>query len=176
MCFSEQIRAILRASAYGRTKILFPMISSVSEIKEIIAIIKEEKGNLKARGISFDDAIQTGILAEVPAALIILDKLLPYVDFISIGTNDLVQYVLAVDRNNPKVASIYNPLHPAVISLIANAAELCRKYNKSLVICGEAAANIRCAYLYLGMEIEGLSMNAASAPMVKKHDPKRKYS
>ena len=88
-------------------------------------------------------------------------------DFISIGTNDLVQYVLAVDRNNPKVASIYNPLHPAVISLIANAAELCRKYNKPLVICGEAAANIRCAYLYLGMEIEGLSMNAASAPMIK---------
>ncbi len=165
--FREQIRAILRASAYGRTKILFPMISSVSEIKEIIAIIKEEKGNLKARGISFDDAMQTGILAEVPAALIILDKLLPYVDFISIGTNDLVQYVLAVDRNNPKVASIYNPLHPAVISLIANAAELCRKYNKPLVICGEAAANIRCAYLYLGMEIEGLSMNAASAPMIK---------
>jgi len=143
------------------------MISSVGEMKEIIAMISEEKANLRAENIPHDDEIKIGILVEVPAAAIILDKLLPYVDFISVGTNDLVQYVLAVDRNNPKVASIYNPLHPAVISVISEAASLCRKSKKPLVICGEAAASPRCAYLYVGMGINDLSMNAASVPVIK---------
>ena len=165
--FRDQIRAILKASAFGRTKLLFPMISSVGEMKEIIAMISEEKANLRAENIPHDDEIKIGILVEVPAAAIILDKLLPYVDFISVGTNDLVQYVLAVDRNNPKVASIYNPLHPAVISVISEAASLCRKSKKPLVICGEAAASPRCAYLYVGMGINDLSMNAASVPVIK---------
>jgi len=165
--FKEQIRAILKSSAFGPLRILFPMISSVREIKDILAILHEEKACLQEMGIPFDHTIKAGILLEVPAAVIILEKLLKYVDFISVGTNDLVQFVLAVDRNNQKVAPMYNPLHPAVISTIADVVSVCRKFNKPMVVCGEAAANPKCAYLYLGMGVDQLSMNAPSVPIIK---------
>jgi phosphotransferase system enzyme I (PtsP) len=165
--FREQLRAILRASAFGRVRILFPMITSVMEIKAAVSILNEEKEKLKQSSIPFDDAIKVGILVEVPAAVIILEKLLKYVDFISIGTNDLVQYVLAVDRNNQKVAFIYNPLHPAVVSIIQKVISTCKKHGKPVVICGEAAANPRCAYLYLGMGVDQLSMNPSTVPAIK---------
>lgn len=122
---------------------------------------------MKQGNIPFDETIKVGILVEVPAAIIILEKLLRCVDFISIGTNDLVQYVLAVDRNNQKVASIYNPLHPAVVSTIYGAISTCKKHHKPVVICGEAAANPKCAYLYLGMGVDQLSMNPSSVPAIK---------
>lgn len=165
--FREQLRAILRASAFGRARILLPMITSVKEIKETILILSEEKTKLKQSNIPFDDTIKIGILVEVPAAVIILEKLLKYVDFISIGTNDLVQYVLAVDRNNQKVAFIYNPLHPAVVSIIEKVISTCKKHDKPVVICGEAAANPRCAYLYLGMGVDQMSMNPSTVPTIK---------
>ena len=165
--FREQLRAILRASAFGRARILFPMITSVREIRETISILNEEKTKLKQSNIPFDDTIKIGILVEVPAAVIILEKLLKYVDFISIGTNDLVQYVLAVDRNNQKVAFIYNPLHPAVVSIIEKVISTCKKHDKPVVICGEAAANPRCAYLYLGMGVDQMSMNPSTVPTIK---------
>jgi len=165
--FREQIRAILRASAFGHLKILFPMISSVREIKDTLSIIDEEKSGLRGKGILFDERIEVGLLLEVPAAAIILEKLLKYVDFVSVGTNDLTQFILAVDRNNQKVAPIYNPLHPAVISTIRDIASVCRKNNKPMVICGEAASNPKCAYLYLAMGIDQLSMNAPSVPIIK---------
>jgi phosphotransferase system enzyme I (PtsP) len=165
--FKEQIRAILRASAFGHSKILFPMISSVREIKDTLSILNEEKSRLREKGIPFDDRIKVGLLLEVPAAAVILEKLLKYVDFVSVGTNDLTQFILAVDRNNQKVASIYNPLHPAVISTILDIASVCRKNAKPMVICGEAAANPKCAYLYLAMGIDQLSMNSPSVPIIK---------
>ncbi|MGO9137289.1 MAG: phosphoenolpyruvate--protein phosphotransferase [Syntrophales bacterium] len=165
--FREQIRAMLRASVFGHSKILFPMISSVKEIKDALSIIDEEKSGLRGKGIPFNDIIKVGLLLEVPAAAVILEKLLRYVDFVSVGTNDLVQFVLAVDRNNQKVAPIYNPLHPAVISTIMDIASVCRKNGKPMVVCGEAAANPKCAYLYLAMGIDQLSMNAPSVPIVK---------
>jgi phosphotransferase system enzyme I (PtsP) len=165
--FREQIRAILKASAVGSLRILFPMISSVREIKDTLSILNEEKERLRERNVPFDDAIKAGLLLEVPAAAVILEKLLRYVDFVSVGTNDLVQFVLAVDRNNQKVAPIYNPLHPAVISTILNIVSVCKEKNKPVVICGEAAANPKCAYLYMGMDIDQLSMNAPSVPMIK---------
>ena len=165
--FREQIRAILKASAFGSFRILFPMISSVREIKDTLSILNEEKERLRERNVPFDDAIKAGLLLEVPAAAVILEKLLRYVDFVSVGTNDLVQFVLAVDRNNQKVAPIYNPLHPAVISTILNIVSVCKEKNKPVVICGEAAANPKCAYLYMGMDIDQLSMNAPSVPMIK---------
>jgi phosphoenolpyruvate-protein kinase (PTS system EI component) len=143
------------------------MISSVREIKDTLSIIDEEKSGLREKGIPFDDRIQVGLLLEVPAAAVILEKLLKYVDFVSVGTNDLIQFVLAVDRNNQKVAPIYNPLHPAVISTIRDIASVCRKNDKPMVICGEAAANPKCAYLYLAMGIDQLSMNAPSVPIIK---------
>jgi phosphotransferase system enzyme I (PtsP) len=165
--FREQIRAILRASVFGSLKVLFPMISSVKEIKETLSIVNEEKTRLQERNILFDDTINVGVLLEVPAAVVILDRLLRYVDFVSVGTNDLVQFVLAVDRNNQKVAPIYNPLHPAVISTILNIVSVCKERNKPIVICGESAANPKCAYLYLGMGINQLSMNAPAVPIIK---------
>ncbi len=165
--FREQIRAILRASAFGHLKILFPMISSVREIKDTLSILDEEKSRLRGKGIPFDDRIKVGLLLEVPAAAVILEKLLKYVDFVSVGTNDLVQFILAVDRNNQKVAPIYNPLHPAVISTILDIVSVCRKNDKPMVICGEAAANPKCAYLYLAMGIDQLSMNSPSVPIIK---------
>ena len=165
--FREQIRAILKASAFGSLRILFPMISSVREIKDTLSILNEEKERLRERNVPFDDAIKAGLLLEVPAAAVILEKLLRYVDFVSVGTNDLVQFVLAVDRNNQKVAPIYNPLHPAVISTILNIVSVCKEKNKPVVICGEAAANPKCAYLYMGMDIDQLSMNAPSVPLIK---------
>jgi phosphoenolpyruvate-protein kinase (PTS system EI component) len=143
------------------------MISSVREIKDTLSIIDEEKSALRGEGIPFDDRIKVGLLLEVPAAAVILEKFLKYVDFVSVGTNDLTQFVLAVDRNNQKVAPIYNPLHPALVSTIRDIASVCRKNDKPMVICGEAAANPKCAYLYLAMGIDQLSMNAPSVPIIK---------
>jgi phosphotransferase system enzyme I (PtsP) len=165
--FRTQLRAILRASAFGKVKLLFPMISSVKEIRRIRAMIDEEKKALNMAGHSFDTGMGIGIMVEVPAAVIILDRLLKYVDFVSIGSNDLIQYTLAVDRNNEKVASMYTPLHPAVITMIHNAVTTCRRMNKPVSICGEAASNPLCAFLFLGMGTDRLSMNPASLLIVK---------
>ena len=165
--FRAQIRAILRASAFGHIKILFPMITSVSEVKRIVSLLDEEKTSLKKGGVPFDAKINIGIMVEVPGTVKILDRLLHYADFVSIGTNDLTQYTLAVDRNNQKVASLYDPLHPAVISTILDVVSICKKNNKKVSICGEAASNPRCAYLFAGMETDQLSMNPASIPIIK---------
>ena len=165
--FRTQIRAILKASAFGRIKILFPMITSVSEVRKIISFLNEEKSSLKKSGVLFDATIDIGIMIEVPGAVKILDRLLHYVDFVSVGTNDLIQYTLAVDRNNQKVASLYDPLHPAVISTILDVVSICKKNNKEVSICGEAASNPRCAYLFTAIETDKLSMNPASIPVIK---------
>ncbi len=165
--FRTQIRAILKASAFGHIKILFPMITSVGEVRSITSLLDEEKNLLEKRGAPFDTTINIGIMVEVPGAVKILDRLLHYVDFVSIGTNDLIQYTLAVDRNNQKVASLYDPLHPAVISTILDVVSICKKNNKEVSICGEAASNPRCAYLFTAFETDKLSMNPASIPVIK---------
>ncbi len=165
--FRTQIRAILKASAFGHIKILFPMITTVGEVRRIVSLLDEEKSSLEERGIPFDATINIGIMVEVPGTVKILDRLLHYVDFVSIGTNDLIQYTLAVDRNNQKVASLYDPLHPAVISTILDVVSICKKNNKEVSICGEAASNPRCAYLFTAFETDKLSMNPASIPVIK---------
>jgi phosphoenolpyruvate-protein kinase (PTS system EI component) len=165
--FREQLRAILQASVAGPVRLMFPMISSVAELRQSLEILEEEKIFLRRQGISFAENMPVGIMVEVPGTVIILEKLLRYIDFISIGTNDLIQYSLAVDRNNPKVASLYRPLHPAVLSLIIAAASTCRRLNKPVSVCGEAANNVKCAYLFLGMGIQDMSMNASSIPHLK---------
>ena len=165
--FRTQIRAILRASAVGKVRVLLPMITSVSEVRKSLDILEEEKQSLMGRGIPFDRDVPVGIMVEVPAAVRILDRLLRYVHFVSIGTNDLIQYLLAVDRNNEKVANIYSPLHPAVVSAMTDIVSTCKQYDKGVSICGEAASNPQCAYLFVAMEVDRLSMAPASIPVIK---------
>jgi phosphoenolpyruvate-protein kinase (PTS system EI component) len=143
------------------------MITSVGEVRSITSLLNEEKNLLEKRGAPFDTTINIGIMVEVPGAVKILDRLLHYVDYVSIGTNDLIQYTLAVDRNNQKVAELYDPLHPAVISTILDVVSICKKNNKEVSICGEATSNPRCAYLFTAFETDKLSMNPASIPVIK---------
>lgn len=165
--FRIQIRAILRASAFGRAHILFPMISCMTEVHRINSIMSEEKDNLRKQGVDFDPDIQRGIMVEVPSAVPILKRMLAYVDFVSIGTNDLIQYLLAVDRNNKQVASRYNLLHPSVIATIADIVAICRQAGKPLNICGEAAANPQGIFLFVGMGADHISMTPSAIPMAK---------
>lgn len=165
--FRVQIRAILRASAFGKTRILFPMITSIEEIRKVVALVHEEKAHLDLNGIAYDREVQLGIMVEVPAAVPILDRLLRYVDFVNVGTNDLMQYLLAVDRNNKKVAGHFNPLHPSVIATVAEIVSVCNRFGKELCICGEAAAVKECIYLFIGMGARQISMVPSAIPGAK---------
>ncbi len=165
--FRTQIRAILRASAFGKTRMLFPMISSVEEIRQVARLVSGEKQNLDRHRIAFDRDMETGIMVEVPAAVPILDRLLRYADFVNIGTNDLMQYLLAVDRNNKKVARYFNSLHPSVIATVQQIVSVCRRSNKQVCICGEAAAVSSSVFLFVAMGADYLSMVPAAIPGAK---------
>ncbi len=165
--FRPQIRAILRTSVQGPVKILFPMVCSLKEVDRILAIVEEEKHALEEAGIPFDEGTPMGAMVEVPATALIVTHLLRHFDFFSIGTNDLIQYTLAVDRNNPKVAHLYNPLHPAVLAIIQEVISVCNAAGKPISICGEAAANPRCAYLFAAMGADRLSMSPSAIPLIK---------
>jgi phosphotransferase system enzyme I (PtsP) len=165
--FRTQIRAVLRASAHGSIRLLFPMISTVEELEQVLQIVEAEKQRLRDRRIAFDTELQLGVMVEVPATVKILKPLLRRVDFASIGTNDLIQYLLAVDRNNEKVARLYTPLHPAVIATIFEVIEICRSMGKPVSVCGEAASNTQCVYLFVAMGIQHLSMNPSAIPLIK---------
>ncbi len=165
--FRPQVRAILRASALGRTHIMFPMISCITEVHRVRTILSEEKANLEREGVPFDPDIQMGIMVEVPGVVPILERILNYVDFVSIGTNDLIQYLLAVDRNNKRVASRYNLLHPSVIATIADIVDTCRQAGKPVSICGEAAANPEGIFLFVGMGASRFSMSPSAIPAAK---------
>lgn len=165
--FRTQIRAILRASVFGKVKMLFPMITGIEEIRRVIELVEAEKEAMRSANIAFDENIPVGVMVEVPAAVAILTRMLKYVDFISVGTNDLIQYLLAVDRNNRKVAARYNALHPSVIATIETIISICRKHRKQVEICGESAAAHACIMLYMAMGADHLSMNASSIPYAK---------
>jgi phosphoenolpyruvate-protein kinase (PTS system EI component) len=144
------------------------MLCCIKEARKIAEIIAEEKRFLRADGIPFDESLPIGAMIEVPSAAKIVTHLLKIFDFISIGTNDLIQYLLAVDRNNPKVAPLYSPFHPAVLLTIQDIAAACRAAGKPVSICGEAAGNPKCAYLFMAMGIDSLSMTPSSIPAIKK--------
>lgn len=165
--FKAQMRAILRASHYGPVRIMYPMISSYEEIAEIETLFKESKQELDQQGIPFDKKIQSGIMIEIPSAAIIADKLIRHCDFMSIGTNDLVQYTLAVDRNNEKVARFYQPTNPAVLQLIQMTIHAAQQANKSVSICGEMGGNLLIAPLLLGMGLREFSMAPTLIPEIK---------
>lgn len=165
--FITQLKAILRASAFGKLKIMFPMISNIKEIRSAKAILKEAKNELLKDNISFDLDIEVGIMIEIPSAAITADLLAREVDFFSIGTNDLTQYTLAVDRMNDKIKDLYDPFDPAVLRLISHVLEQGRKNNIEVSMCGELASDSRATLLLLGMGLTEFSMNASSIPQIK---------
>ncbi len=166
--FRTQLRGILRASAHGKLKILYPMISGLPELRETKAILEDVKEELRAEGIPFDEQIRIGIMIEVPSAAMISDLLAKEVDFFSVGTNDLIQYTLAIDRGNEHVAYMYEPLDPAVLRLLQRVSLAAHEARIELAMCGEMAGDPLYAAILLGLGFQYLSMNVASIPWVKK--------
>lgn len=166
--FITQLKAILRASVYGELKIMFPMISNITEIREAKKILEEAKLCLAQQNIGFNAAIKVGIMIEIPSAAITADILAQEVSFFSIGTNDLCQYTLAVDRMNEKITHLYDPFNPGVLRLIQHVIEQGRKHHVHVGMCGEMASDPLATQLLMGMGLEDFSMSAASIPAVKK--------
>ena len=167
--FREQIRAILRASSYGKVKILIPMISSIEEVLRVKKIIEEEKNRLRNRNIPFNPNTEFGIMIEIPSAALASESIIEHCDFFSIGTNDLVQYTLAVDRTNENVSSYYIPENPAVLKLIHLSAQAAVSNGKSCAVCGELAGDPLYTPFFLGVGIRELSMQSNRIPEVKKY-------
>jgi phosphotransferase system enzyme I (PtsI) len=165
--FLTQLRAILRASPYGKVKILLPMLSSVSEIEQALALIAQAKDSLREQKIKFDTGIEVGGMIEIPAAVLSLAAFASRLDFLSIGTNDLIQYTLAVDRADDAVAHLYDALHPAVIKLLALAISTSNKAGVPVAVCGEMAGEARFTRLLLGMGLTNFSMHPAHLLTVK---------
>jgi phosphotransferase system enzyme I (PtsI) len=166
--FKQQLGAILRASAYGHVNVLFPMISSVEEVRQIKDLLGRTKEELRKKGIPFDEKIPFGIMIEIPSAAILADQLAKEVDFLSIGTNDLVQYTLAVDRNNDLVNDIYKPLNPAVLRLIQRVVQAANQADKQVTLCGEMAGTPAYIPLLVGIGLTDLSMNPSALLEAKK--------
>ncbi|WP_374017740.1 phosphoenolpyruvate--protein phosphotransferase [Paenibacillus thiaminolyticus] len=165
--FKSQLRAILRASAHGPVAIMIPMISSVEEIIAAKAVLEEAKAELRDEGLPFDEKLPVGIMVEVPAAALIADRLAEEVDFFSIGTNDLVQYTLAVDRMNEQIAHMYDPFHPAVLRLIRHTIEAAQARGIGISVCGEMAGDTRAVPLWIALGVTKLSMSSRFIPRVK---------
>ena len=165
--FKDQLRAILRTSARGNVKIMFPMISSLSEILAAKDILEEAKSELRARGLPFDEDIPVGSMIEIPSAVALAEDLAEEVDFFSIGTNDLTQYMLAVDRGNEKISHLYDSYHPAVIRAIAMTIRAAHRAKIPCAVCGEMAGEPNFAPLLVGLGADALSMTANSAPKIR---------
>ncbi|RKX71240.1 phosphoenolpyruvate--protein phosphotransferase, partial [candidate division WOR-3 bacterium] len=166
--FKTQLRAILRASHFGNVKIMFPMISTVEELKRARMILKGVMKELKQEGVPFDPNLEVGIMIETPSAALLADRLARYVDFFSIGSNDLTQYVLAVDRSNLKVARLFDHFHPSVLRLIRAVIEIGHKNHIWVGLCGELACDPMGLILLLGMGVDELSMNPLAIPTAKR--------
>ncbi len=166
--FQTQLRAILRAAAFGNVRILFPMIAAYFEICEALKALDEAAESLEKDGLPYTRDIEIGIMIEVPSAVVLADLLAEKADFFSIGTNDLIQYALAIDRGNRNVAHLFQPLDPAVLRLIQRVADVSREKGIAVFMCGEMAATARHIPLLLGMGMDELSMNPQSIPRAKR--------
>ena len=163
-----QLRAILRASAYGNIKILFPMLSCMEELNELLEVLNQCKKELQREKKNFDENIKIGIMVEVPSVALLADEFARRIDFFSIGTNDLVQYTLAVDRTNESVSHLYNPSHPAVLRLIRMVVQAAERQGIPVCICGEMASDPVFIPIFVGMGVTELSMNCASIAASRK--------
>jgi phosphotransferase system enzyme I (PtsI) len=165
--FNTQLRAVLRASRFGDVRILIPMLVSSTEITQTLAAIARAKDQLKQEGKKFNDNILVGGMIEIPAAAIALPMFLRHLDFISIGTNDLIQYTLAIDRTDDNVAHLYDPLHPAVLSLISSVIRQANDADVPVTVCGEMAGDVQMTRLLLGFGLRDFSMHPANLLLVK---------
>jgi phosphotransferase system enzyme I (PtsI) len=165
--FKTQLRAILRASAFGKTKIMYPMISNVTEVIQANRILKKCMRELKKENVRFDEHLEIGAMIEIPSAGITADLIADHVDFFSIGTNDLIQYTLAVDRINEKIAYLYQPFHPAILRIIENVVEVGRQKKISVSVCGEMAGDPAGAVILMGLGINTLSLSPNAIPKIK---------
>ena len=164
--FLTQLRAIQRASAHGKVHLLVPMLAHGSEIRQTVALVNEARAQLDARGIAYGQ-IELGAMIEIPAAALSLGIFLKYFDFLSIGTNDLIQYTLAIDRADESVAHLYDPLHPAVLRLVADTIEQAQSAGKAVSVCGEMAGDAGLTRLLLGLGLRSFSMHPAQILNVK---------
>jgi len=165
--FLTQLRAILRASHYGKVRILVPMLASVGEIDQTLALLAQAKETLREQGVPFDSGIAVGGMIEVPAAVLAISSFLAKLDFVSIGTNDLIQYTLAVDRADDAVSHLYDPLHPAILRLIAMAIDGANKARVPIAVCGEMAGEVDLTRLLLGLGLRRLSMHPSHLLTIK---------
>ncbi|MGI6585660.1 MAG: phosphoenolpyruvate--protein phosphotransferase [Gracilibacteraceae bacterium] len=166
--FKAQLRAILRAGAFGNVRLMYPMIATVDEVARANSILEEARQELRERGEAFDEQMKVGIMVEIPSAAITSDHIIKEVDFFSIGTNDLTQYTLAVDRMNEKVSSIYKKFSPSVLRLIKKVIDVSHNEGKVTAICGELAGNPEACLLLLGLGLDEFSMNASSIIKIRK--------
>jgi phosphotransferase system enzyme I (PtsI) len=166
--FRTQVRAILRASAFGKVRVMFPLISSVGEVREARSLIEEVKHDLAQEGLPFDAHLPVGAMIEVPAAVTLCQMLAKEVDFLSIGTNDLIQYALAIDRGNKQVAAMYQPLHPAVLRMVLQVVTAAGVAGVPVAMCGEMAGDPLHLPILLGLGVSELSMNPLAIPVIKR--------
>ena len=166
--FRTQLRALLRATAHGDIRIMLPLVNEIDEIRRTRELVEQEARRLEEAGIPYNPAYKLGIMIETPAAALTAPELARYTDFFSVGTNDLVQYTLAVDRGNARLARLFNPFHPAVLHLLRATADAGRAAGIEVSVCGELAANPLGAYLLLGLGITALSVNPPALPEIKK--------
>jgi phosphotransferase system enzyme I (PtsI) len=165
--FRVQLRALLRAAVHGPVRIMFPFVSGVSDLRAALALLEQARSELRSEGTAFREDISVGINLEVPSAAVVADLLAGEVDFFSVGTNDLIQYLLAVDRTDPRVSALYEPLHPAVLRTLAQIARAAREHERPLALCGEMAGQPLEAVLLVGLGFRELSMAPSAIPRVK---------
>ncbi len=165
--FKQQLRAILRASAHGKVEVMYPMIGSAEELAAANRLLAEAKAELSTRGQAFDDTIRVGTMIEIPSAAVAADLLAPHCQFFSIGTNDLIQYLLAIDRGNNRIAHLYEPAHPAVLRVLKQVIETAKTHRLKVSVCGEMAGDPIYAPLLIGLGVDELSMTPPLLPAVK---------